>query len=181
MQAIIFPLPLHKEGGMYILRIDATFIRYSRCGQGLPAIINLVKEEPMNPRIGLSIFLITAVIVNLQAATNTPIPHTENNLNVSQDIKPNDRQKYNNGLWFEVGANCKINTYQQQVHLKLELKNSYAVINGKKYKSPHIIESYEVNDSDKFNVQVGKKADVAITLLQEGNTKKIKADCSVSV
>ena len=135
----------------------------------------------MSSRIGLLIFLITAVTANIQAATNTTIPKTENNLHVSQEIKPNDRQKYNNGFWFEVGANCKINTYQQQVHLKLELKNSYAVINGKKYTAPHVIDNYEVNDSDKFNVQLGKKADVAITLLQEGSTKKIKADCSVSV
>lgn len=135
----------------------------------------------MKSRIGLSLSLTAALIFNVHASPIIQSPKTEKFLNVSQEIKPNDRQEYHNSLWFEVGAKCKINTYVQKVHLKLELKKGYALINGKKYKSPHVIDSYEVNDKDKFNVKVGKSAKVAITLLQEGETKKIKADCSVSV
>ncbi len=135
----------------------------------------------MNSRIGLPLGLLCILTVNCFAA---PVSHTSQSsqfINVSQEIKPDDRQKYHNSFWFEVGAKCKLNTYQQTAHLKLELKSGYAVINGKHYKSPSVLDNFEVNDNDKFSVQVGKYSKVAVTLLQEGNTKKIKADCSVSV
>ncbi len=122
-----------------------------------------------------------SITFNAQAIITQPTTKPVEPLNVSTDIKPDDRQTFTNPAWFEISAKCIAYTQNQSVKFKLELKSGYAIINKKRYNAPHVIESFSVANKDKFTVQIGKQAKVALTLIQEGDTKKIKTDCSVSL
>ncbi len=99
---------------------------------------------------------------------------------VSTTIKPGERQEVSNPMWFDITANCRVDTKGQNVNFAIEIIDGDGTVNGKHYFAPNRLDPYPVSNGQNFNFIVGGSAKVALTLKQEGSTQAVDAHCNIA-
>lgn len=113
---------------------------------------------------------------NLPQASSGPIQ-----FEVTQEVIAGQPQEFENPLFFDVGASCRIETSAPQVNFKVDIISGGGKVNGKRYGAGTTLDPYPARNNDRFELMVEGNAKARLELKSEPGVKKIIAHCSVKL